>query len=461
MGRGPQPRGGGRMSRRTAIVVGGGLAGITAALDLAAAGLGVTLLEVRPRLGGAAYSFQRGELEVDNGQHVFLRCCTEYRALLRRLGAEGDTVLQERLSIPVLAPDGTRGRLSRNGLRAPLHLAASLATYTFLTPGERLRAVRVALALSRLDLEDRTLDDVSFGDWLSEHGESAAAIEALWNLIALPTLNLPAERASLALAAMVFQTGLLSSADAGDVGYARIPLSRLHGDAAERALERAGVEVRTRARARELASTENGCVTVESDAGTLEADVAVLAVPHVRAPGLLPPGAVSERVDELGSSPIVNLHVVYDRRVTDLPFAAGVRTPVQWLFDRTEASGLKSGQHLAVSLSGAEREMDKTNGELRDEFLPALADLLPAARGARVEDFFVVRENAATFRAVPGAGRRRPGPRTRVKGLFLAGAWTDTGWPATMEGAVRSGHAAAVAALSEPVRDPSLMAEVA
>ena len=449
------------MSRRTAIVVGGGLAGITAALDLADAGVGVTLLEVRPRLGGAAYSFERGDLEVDNGQHVFLRCCTDYRALLRRLGVEGDTVLQERLSIPVLAPDGTRGELSRNGLKAPLHLAASLATYAFLTPAERLRAVRVALALSRLDLEDRALDDVSFGDWLEQRGESPAAVDALWNLIALPTLNLPAREASLALAAMVFQTGLLSSSDAGDVGYARVPLSHLHGDAAERALRDAGVEVRTRARARDLAPGPAGGVTVDSDAGTLEADVAVLAVPHVRAAGLLPEGAVGERVEELGSSPIVNLHVVYDRRVLDVPFAAGVRTPVQWVFDRTESSGLGRGQHLAVSLSGAEREMDKTNGELREEFVPALADLLPAARGARVEDFFVVRENAATFRAAPGAGRLRPGPRTRMKGLFLAGAWTDTGWPATMEGAVRSGHAAAVAALSEPVRDPRPMAEVA
>ena len=445
-----------------AIVVGGGLAGITAALDLADAGAEVTLLEVRPRLGGAAYSFERGDLEVDNGQHVFLRCCTDYRALLARLGVEGDTVLQERLSIPVLAPDGTRATLKRGGMPAPLHLMGSLAGYPFLSATERLKTARVAVAMSRLDRDDPALDEINFGDWLRERGESAAAVEALWNLLALPTLNLHANDASLALAATVFQIGLLESNDGGDVGYARVPLSRLHSDPAERTLRAAGVEVRTRTRARGIAANDSR-VTVESDGGPLEADLVVVAVPHVRAPGLLPPGTLEQPVEQLGSSPIVNLHVIYDRQVTDLPFAAGVRTPVQWLFDRSESSGLQNGQHLAISLSGADSEMDKTNGELREKYLPALADLLPAARNARVEDFFVVRENTATFRSVPGVGKLRPGPRTRVKGIFLAGAWTDTGWPATMEGAVRSGHAAAQAALRAPGRftSSSPMVEVA
>ena len=445
-----------------AIVVGGGLAGITAALDLADAGAEVTLLEVRPRLGGAAYSFERGNLEVDNGQHVFLRCCTDYRALLARLGVEGDTVLQERLSIPVLAPDGTRATLKRGGMPAPLHLMGSLAGYPFLSATERLKTARVAVAMSRLNREDPALDESNFGDWLRERGESAAAVDALWNLLALPTLNLDANEASLALAARVFQIGLLESNDGGDVGYARVPLSRLHSDPAERTLRAAGVEVRTRTRARGIAANDSR-VTVESDAGPLEADLVAVAVPHVRAPGLLPPGTLEQPVEQLGSSPIVNLHVIYDRQVTDLPFAAGVRTPVQWLFDRSESSGLQNGQHLAISLSGADSEMDKTNGELREKYLPALADLLPAARNARVEDFFVVRENTATFRSVPGVGKLRPGPRTRVKGIFLAGAWTDTGWPATMEGAVRSGHAAAQAALRAPGRftSSSPMVEVA
>ncbi len=429
---------------RRAIVVGGGLAGITAALDLVEAGAEVTLLEVRTRLGGAAYSFEREGLEIDNGQHVFLRCCTAYRGLLERLGVTGNTLLQERLSIPVIAPGGRRGTLARTGLPTPLHLAGALLTYPFLSPLQRLRAASTARALSKLDLDDPTLDAQSFGSWLAARGESQAAIDSLWNLIALPTLNLPAERASLAMAAKVFQTGLLDAADAGDVGYSRVPLSRLHSDPAERALREAGVDVRLKAR---VHAVRPG-VEVESDAGTLHADAVVVAVPHDRAAGMLPDGALDKQIDRLGTSPIVNAHVIYDRAVTDLPLAAGLHTPVQWLFDRTVESGLERGQHLALSLSGADREMGMSNEELRDELLPALAELLPAARDAQVEDFFVVREHAATFRAEPGSGPLRPGPRSGVQGLFLAGAWTATGWPATMEGAVRSGHAAAREALT-------------
>ena len=163
----------------------------------------------------------------------------------------------------------------------------------------------------------------------------------------------------------------------------------------------------------------------------------------------------------LGTSPIVNLHVVYDRRVLELPFAAGVHTPVQWVFDRTEGAGLDRGQYLAVSLSAADAELDMTGEELRTRFLPALAELLPAAREARVESFFVTREHAATFRAAPGMRALRPGPRTAIPGFVLAGAWTDTGWPATMEGAVRSGRAAAREAMATTLSRDEQRAAVA
>jgi uncharacterized protein with NAD-binding domain and iron-sulfur cluster len=154
---------------------------------------------------------------------------------------------------------------------------------------------------------------------------------------------------------------------------------------------------------------------------------------------------------DLGASPIVNLHVVYDRRVLELPFVAGLDSPVQWVFDRTDSAGLPAGgQYLAVSLSAADEEAQMTGEELHDRFVPALAELLPAAREATVEQFFVMREHAATFRASPGARAGRPGPRTNLPGVILAGAYTDTGWPATMEGAVRSGLAAAREALRMP-----------
>ncbi|HEX4838332.1 MAG TPA: FAD-dependent oxidoreductase, partial [Solirubrobacteraceae bacterium] len=201
------------------IVLGGGLAGITAALDCAQGAAHVTLLEVRPRLGGAAYSYERDGLRLDNGQHVFLRCCTAYRALLLRLGSERRVKIQPRLEIPVLCPRGKSAMLRRGGLPAPLHLAGALARYPHLTIGQRLRAARAARALARLDpqtaLERERLEGTTLGDWLGEHGQDEAAVMALWDLIALPTLNLPAARGSLALGAFVLRTGLLERNDAG------------------------------------------------------------------------------------------------------------------------------------------------------------------------------------------------------------------------------------------------------
>jgi squalene-associated FAD-dependent desaturase len=425
--------------------VGGGLAGITAALDCARDGATVTLLESRDRLGGAAYSFTRDGIAADNGQHVFLRCCTEYIALLQRLGAVNSVSLQPRLEIAVLGPDGRREWLRRSAMPAPLHLARAMARYRFLSVADRVRVARAMQRLRRLDPDDAATDARSFGDWLQEQGQTSDAVEAVWGLIARPTLNLEVQAASLAQAAQVFQRGLLEDASAGDIGVARVPLSEIHDRAARRALGDVGVNVRLRNGATMIAPTDRGFTVEVSGAPTVETESVILAVPPDRAARLLPAtaGIDGRSFARLGRSPIVNLHVVYDRRVLDVPFAAGVGTPVQWVFDRTESAGLTTGQYLVVSLSAADRELTATADDLRATYLPALAELLPLAREASVDTFFVTREHAATFRAAPGARAWRPSPRTELPGLVLAGAWTDTGWPATMEGAVRSGHAAA------------------
>jgi squalene-associated FAD-dependent desaturase len=434
-----------RPAGRVAIV-GGGLAGITAALDCATIGARVTLVEARPRLGGAAYSFEREGLRLDNGQHVFLRCCEQYLDLLSRLGSRSSTTLQARLDVPVLAPDGRVARLRRARLPAPLHLAPSLARYVHLSPVDRARAVRAALALRRLEPGDPGADGRTFGEWLTDHGQSAAAVEGLWEMIARPTLNLRPGDASLAQAIQVFGTALLTAAPAGDIGWSLVPLGDLHDGPARRTLAAAGIEVRLRWRAEHVLHSRDSCAwAVEGRAGRLDADAVIVAVPHDRVAQLLPPGALAApaQLAQLGRSPILNLHIAYDRPVTALPLAAAVRSPVQWIFDRTRSAGLPRGQLLAVSLSAAQAEIDMTREELRRRYLPALAALFPAAAGARVTQFAVTREHAATFRAAPGAMLLRPGPGTQLCGLALAGAYTATGWPATMEGAVRSGHAAA------------------
>jgi squalene-associated FAD-dependent desaturase len=439
---------------RDAVVVGGGLAGITAALALADAGVRVTLLEGRPRLGGLAFSFQRGDLTVDNGQHVYLRCCTAYRWFLDRIGGTALAPLQDRLDVPVLdvaRPEGRRlGRLRRDALPVPLHLARSLATYPHLSLADRAGVGRAALALKGLDLTDPALDDQDFGSWLAAHGQSARAVAALWDLVGVATLNAVAGDASLGLAAMVFKTGLLSEPGAADIGWARVPLGDLHDGLARRALDAAGVRIEVRTRVTSISPEGDGRWSVQVPGETLRADAVVLAVAQREAYDLLPDGALDapEKLLEIGTAPILNVHVVYDRKVLNKPFFAALGTPVQWVFDRTEASGLREGQYLALSQSAAQDEIDEPVASLRERYLPELERLLPATRGARVKDFFVTRERTATFAPTPGVGRLRPGARTKAPGLCLAGAWTATGWPATMESAVRSGVSAAGAALS-------------
>jgi uncharacterized protein with NAD-binding domain and iron-sulfur cluster len=466
-------------------VIGGGLAGITAALDCAAAGARVTLVEVRRQLGGAAYSFERDGLQIDNGQHVFMRCCVAYRALLARLGSEHGVSIQRRLRVPVLSPGGRDATLGRRALPVPLHMAGALARYPHLSVAQRLSAARTALALARLDPSEEQLERSTFGDWLERHGQSPDVVDAFWDVIVRPTLNLPAAQASLALGAFLFRTALLTHADAGDIGFHERPLGETLGEPAMRALRAAGVEVRLGWRARRLVRTAAG-IEVHGDGGLagrsgpdgdsdgsagdavagtgkgvagagegasdgIAAEAAIVAVQHARAASLLADlePDVAARLNALGGSPIVNLHVVYDRPVCELPFAAGVNTPVQYLFDRTAAAGVPSDhQYLAVSLSGAEREIRMSVPALRERYLPALRELLPRARAANVERFLVTREHAATFRAAPGVAGLRPPARTSVPGLVLAGAWTATGWPATLESAVLSGHAAGAQALA-------------
>ncbi|MFD5116452.1 hydroxysqualene dehydroxylase HpnE [Streptomyces sp. NPDC058391] len=439
---------------RHAVVVGAGLAGVTAALQLADAGVRVTLVEGRPRLGGLAFSFRRGDLTIDNGQHVYLRCCTAYRWFLDRVDGAALAPLQDRLDVPVLDVGRARprlGRLRRNALPVPLHLAAGLATYPHLSLAERASVGRAALALKRLDPADPALDGIDFATWLGRHGQSDRTIEALWDLVGVATLNATAPHASMGLAAMVFKTGLLSEPGAADIGWAHVPLGELHDTLARKALDSAGVRTELRTRVNAVSRAAEGGWHVDVEGERLDADTVVLAVPQREAHALLPAGALDDpdRLLDIGTAPILNVHVVYDRKVLRRPFFAALGSPVQWVFDRTDASGLTDGQYLAVSQSAVEDEIDLPVSELRARYLPELERLLPAARGAEVRDFFVTRERTATFAPTPGVGRLRPEARTRVPGLFLAGAWTATGWPATMEGAVRSGFSAAGAALSE------------
>jgi squalene-associated FAD-dependent desaturase len=428
-------------------VVGGGLAGIAAALSAADAGANVTLIERRPHLGGLTTSIQRDGLSFDNGQHVFLRCCSAYRALLERIGATGQVYLQPRLNVPVLSPDGSASSISRTNLPAPLHLAKSIASYRFLSLKERLRLIGPVLALRRLDPRDPALDQISFGEWLTARSQSRHAVNRLWNLIVQPTLNVSSEDASLALAVQVFRVGFLARADGADMGWSRVPLSELHGTNAQRALDAAGVTTLLNTSVTSITHSSADSVAIDTPNGPVAVDAVIVATPPRMSASL---GALSDAqlANDLATSPIVNIHFVFDRKVTDYSLAAGIDSPIEFVFDRTDASGVTSGQCLVISLSAADRYIGTGSTELVENFHQALCDLFPRAREANVVSSVVTREHAATFRAVPGVEARRASASSTDPRIFLAGAWCDTGWPATMEGAVRSGNDAASRALS-------------
>ena len=450
------------------VVVGGGLAGMAAALEAADAGAGVVLVERRTRLGGLTWSFDRKGLSFDNGQHVWLRCCTAYRSFLDRIGAAGEVHVQRRLDVPVMAPGGVTAHISRTAvpLPSPLHLAPSLLAYRHLSLLDRLRLGRAVAALRRVRMDDPALDKETFASWLARHGQSASAVERLWDLVVLPTVNVTAADASLALAAKVFRTGLLDTTDGADIGWSAIPLAELHGGYGSRALAAAGVESLLGTTVDAVERTTGGA-GAEASAGAplcvvagerrLPADAVIVALSHTDAPRVLPRGAVGD-LSALGSSPIVNVHLVLDRKVMHVPFTAAVGSPVQYVFDHTDASGVRTceslpaatratAQCLTISLSSADAYVGLHPDQLVRTFHDALGQLFPPARDAQLLDGVVSKEHTATFRGVPGTAALRSAPETGAAGVFVAGAWCDTGWPATLEGAVRSGTAAAAAAL--------------
>jgi len=463
------------------VVVGGGLAGIAAALECADGGCTVTLIERRRRLGGLTWSLTHNERSYDNGQHVFLRCCDEYLAFLRRIQAFDDVAIQPHLEIPVLCAGHRPAFLRRGRLPAPVHLGPSLLRYPHLSVGDKARLGLAAIPLSRLDLDDPALDQVTFGDWLTEHRQSQRAQDALWDLICLATINVRAAQASLVAAAKVFQVGLFGEASAADIGWSKVPLGVLHGDRAQVALARSGVTVLEGHRVTELLEADqagmglgNGLdrghelggrwrirTGIDQHQGPgIEADTVILAVAHTTAEALLPPGSLppSVQISKLGLSPILNVHVTYDRPVTDLAFAAVLDSTLQWVFDRTGSSGCRhthpASQCLTVSLSAAEDLMSLGSAQLTGRIVSDLGAVFPRAVEAQVIDTLVTREPSATFRAVPGTAAHRPGCLTTRPGLLLAGAWTATGWPATMESAVRSGLAAARSAVGRARAHP-------
>jgi squalene-associated FAD-dependent desaturase len=446
-------------------VIGGGLAGLAAACELSDREFRVTLFEKRPFLGGKTYSFtdpDTGEL-VDNGQHVFMECTTAYIAFLRKLGTLGLARRQKRLRVRVFGPRGRSARLAAMPLPPPFHLAWSFARYRHLSLADRIRAGRLMLRAWRMPEEDRhALGGTAFAEWLRANGQSPAAIRDFWDFVLIPTLNCRSSQAAAADALFVLREGFLQTSSSAAVAIPAVGLSRLHIDPAVEYIHRRGGEIRAGQAVEGLEVAQGAVTGLRSGHGAPAAfDGYVLAVPHTKVCDLLPPAEAARPpfadLPAIPSSPIVNLHLWFDRPVADFGFAAFVGNELQWAFNRDRLDHEPSGSrhHLVVSLSAADEYMSLTKRELQDRFLPQVCSALPVAREATLLKFTAIKEPEATF--VPAPGIRRPAPGTPLSNLVLAGAYTATGWPATMESAVRSGVEAA-RALETRLQTPALAA---
>ena len=448
----------GRLISKTVIVLGGGLAGLSAARSLMDRGYRVTLVEKRPFLGGRAYSFYDPQVqsEVDNGQHIFMGRCTYYLDFLKALGAVDKVYLQDRLRTEIVL-DGDRGVLFSTRFLGALHLLPSFVGYRHIGLRDKLLVLYalIRVKLTNLSKHFAELDQQSFYEWMKRHRQTDRAIDNLWNLIILPTLNDDIRNVSAAMGLMILREGLLKRPVDAAIGYARVGLTSLTGEPAQRYLEEGGGVLLLGRGVRSLDVQDERVSGVElSDGSVLKADGYVSALPFGVLLQVLPDEVSGSpffaNAAELESAPIVGIHLWYDRPVMDQEFVAFLNSPVQWVFNRTRIQGQTDddGQYLCISVSGAWDFVNRPKDELRDLFIREMERLFPKARGAGVLRVLIVKQPEATFRCTPGASAHRPSQVTPIPNLFLAGEWTDTGWPSTMEGAVRSGVFAADALAS-------------
>ena len=453
------------------IVIGAGLAGLSSGVALAEAGIRVKILEQRPFLGGRASSYilPDGE-EIDNCQHVTLGCCTNLDDFYQRVGALGKIARYRRLIF--IDSRGHRAVVDASPLPAPFHLAPSLAFYPSLSWPERRRIGEAMLSIARRGGRNNDGDAVgcSMLDWLRTHRQSKEAISRFWSTVLVSALNEELVRTEARYALDVFWKAFLSARSGYILGIPRVPLGELY-EGCRAAIEQRDGEVICRAAVRGLNEEDCRISGVAMDGGRqYSADFYLLAVPHEAALKLLPERIVASepqfrQIRNLQVSPITSVHFWFDRDVMAEPFVTVLDRTTQWIFNKSRLSeGRGEGRYLQSVISASYGLMRRSRQEIINLCLGELQQVLPEARKARLVKAMVVKETAATFSPQPGSDRWRPSQRTPLPNLFLAGDWTATGWPATMEGAVRSGYLAAEAVLSlcsepKPLLKPDLPAE--
>jgi squalene-associated FAD-dependent desaturase len=447
---------------KSVIVIGGGLAGLAAGVALAESGWRVRLFEQRPFLGGRATSYVLPDGEhVDNCQHVTLGCCTNLDDFYRRIGAAGKIKFFDRLLF--LDPQGRKGEMQAGSLPAPFHLTGSFAAFAPLNVFDKLSIARAMLDILQTQGKPADLDEnrgISMLEWLRRRGQTKRAIERFWRVVLVSALDEELDRTDARFGVDVFWKAFLSNRTGYRMGVPAVPLANLY-DGCKSEIERRGGEVILRAPVRGLKIENGEFVGIRFDEGREEsADAYVFAVPHTALAELLPESMKRSdpslaNLDKIKVAPITGVHFWFDRPVMTEPFVTLLDTTTQWIFNKTalyaDSNGAgqnpASGQYLQLVISASYDLLQKSRQEIIDLCLQEICQALPAARNAELLKATVIKEAAATFSPEPGVDRWRPKQQTAIPRLFLAGDWTGTGWPATMEGAVRSGYLAAEALL--------------
>ena len=437
------------------LVIGGGLAGLASAVALAEAGIEVQLFEKRPHLGGRATSYSLPDgAEVDNCQHVTLGCCTNLDDFYRRAGAAGKIRFYDTLYFVDRAGRRSTMRAS-SWMPPPLHMTGSFLTFGALSFADKRSIARAMLAIARSGGRPRGIESLSMQEWLHRMKQTPDAIHRFWRVVLVSALDEELDRTDARYGIDVFWKAFLGSRGGYRIGIPSVPLADLYEGCREGIAARGG-RVALRHGVREICVRDGRFAGVALENGeALTADACIAAVPHTALPAMLP-RVMSEAGGELAglrmirTSPITGVHLWFDRPVMAEPFLTLLDHTTQWVFNKTVLYGEPSGQrqYLQLVISASYDLVSKSRQEIIDLCRGELAEILPATREAQLEKATVVKEIAATFSPQPGVDQWRPAQKTAVSNLYLAGDWTSTAWPSTMEGAVRSGYLAAEAVLA-------------
>jgi squalene-associated FAD-dependent desaturase len=422
----------------TAIVIGGGLAGLATTAALADAGFQVDLFEARGFLGGRATSYplagpnDTSEV-IDNCQHILLRCCSNLLDFYKRLGVADRIKFYKEYHF--IEPGGRTSTLSAGHLRAPLHFAGSFRKLAFLSFSDKVAIARALLDLSRERTRRTDLDRITMLDWLREKRQPERAIQRFWRQVLVSAVSEELDLTAASHGFQVFWLGFLASSNAYEMGVPSIPLGDLY--AAESWKRMGNVRVHCRAGVERVAIENGSARAILTQGEELKADYYVSALPFERVPSLAP--ELDLNVAGLEYSPITGIHLWFDRSLTQLPQATLLDRTMQWMFNKS------GGRYLQLVVSASRSLVEMSRADVIALALKELAEFFPRAREATLEKAHVVKEVRATFSPRPGVEALRPPSATKFPNFFLAGDWTRSGWPATMEGAVRSGYLAAEA----------------